>query len=203
MKQAYKEAMNCNYNNSGDTEYRLDIDHNAKEIVLSFAGSSEFIINGKISLDWRQNFDFLVKPYKHMEHTFFVHRGIYGKYREVRDEIYDKLKGLEDYEMFIYGFSLGGGLTYLAHEDYWFKGFNPTSYAFASPRIFSWWNCGVLKKRFKNLTTVINRNDIVPKVPFRWMGYRHYGKVNMLGKWKVTFPWQWYKEHMGYKELLT
>ncbi len=202
MINKYNNALNCNYNNTGDTEYRLDIDHKLKRIELSFAGSSEFIVDGKIGLDWISNFNFMVKPYKHMKYLFFVHRGIHKKYMSVRDEIYEQVKGLIDYTMHIYGFSQGGGIDYSAHEDYWFRGFDPETWAFAPPRAFGWWNSRVLKKRFLKFHVVKNVNDVVPKAPPVIFGFRHYGTIHKLGKWKITFPWQWYKEHMGYRKLI-
>ncbi len=204
LKSKWQEAMDCTgfENTETDTEYRLDIDHKAQTIKLSFQGSSRFIRDGKITIDWRQNFDFLKKPYKHMKHIFFVHRGIHNKYQSVRDDIYNKIKDLKDYDMYIFGFSQGGGLDYCAHEDYWYKGFDPITYAFASPRIFGWWNCRILKERFKKFHIVINVNDIVPKLPPVLFGFRHYGIKHKIGKLKITFPWNLAKEHMGYKDLI-
>ena len=204
LRDMYKEAMNCtgSVNSVTDTEYRLNVDHKAQTIILSFQGSSKFIKDNKLAIDWRDNFKFWVKPYKNMKHTFFVHRGLLEKYQSVRDEIWEVVKDLKHYKMIIVGFSQGGGLTLYAHEDYWFKGFNPESYPFAAPMVFTFWNRKILKERFKKCHTVFNRRDIVPNLPGLIFGFIKYGYKIPLGKWKPTFPWQWYKEHMGYKELI-
>ena len=72
---------------------------------------------------------------------------------------------------------------------------------FASPRVFSLIGYKTLKKRLEGLDLVINRNDIVSEVPFIWLGYLHYGFKTKLGKYKITFPWNWYDEHMNYMYL--
>ena len=70
LEQEYKEAMNCTgfVNKKTNTEYRLDIDYENKTVIVSFQGSGS-------KIDWRQNFTFYKKPYKHMKHLFFVHAG--------------------------------------------------------------------------------------------------------------------------------
>ncbi len=204
LTKHYNEAMSCSgfENKETDTEYRLDINNTDKTITLSFQGSSNFIVDDKLAIDWKQNFNFWHKPYKNMKHTFFVHKGIFLKYKSVQDEIFEKIKDLKHYDMKIYGFSQGGGLTLFAHEDYWFKGFNPTSYPFAAPMVFVFWNSKVLKERFENCHTIYNVNDIVSKAPFWWTGFRKYGKKIKLGKKKLLVPpWKWYEEHMTYRAL--
>ncbi|MDA3939626.1 MAG: hypothetical protein PF693_09985 [Spirochaetia bacterium] len=32
--------------------------------------------------------------------------------------------------------------------------------------------------------------------------YKKYGKRIKLGKWHITFPWQWKDEHMKYEKLI-
>ena len=201
LKQAYKEAMNCTgfVNKETDTEYRLDIDYENKTVIVSFQGSGS-------KIDWRQNFTFYKKPYKHMKHLFFVHAGLFNKYSSVKDEIWSKIIPVlnPDWKIRIYGFSQGGTLASFMHEDakYRLPELDVEGWAFAPAKGFTFWNRKYLKKRFEGLNVVINRRDIVPKLPFWFQGFIHYGHVNKIGKRGISFPWNWYKEHMGYKELI-
>ena len=198
LQNAYSEAMNCTgYENAvTDTEYRLDIDHKSRTILLSFRGSSGFIKSDRLAIDWRQNFRFWHKAYG----KFYVHRGLFEKYRSVRDVIFNHLKGLETYSLKIYGFSQGGALAVFAHEDFYYHNFIPITVVFANPRVFGFCGSRDLHKRFKGCTIVHNVNDIVPRIPFI---YRHYGTRIKIGKRRlITFPWRWQAEHMGYRRLL-
>ena len=173
MKQ-YKEAMNCSgyINEKTDTEYRLEVKD--KLIILSFQGSSSV-------LDYKQNFTFWKKPYKNMEHLFFVHAGLFNKYKSVQDDIFNIITPLfnPDWKLRIYGFSQGGTLATFAHEDavYRFPKSDIETYAFAPAKGFTFCNRKFLKTRFKNLNTIIVKKDIIPKLPFWFQGFIHYGNI--------------------------
>ena len=215
LKQAWQAAMNCKSitESTTDTQYRLDINHEDKIIIVSIQGSVSF-------QDWIQNFNFikeivlkfnngkLSKPFKSW---FFMHAGFKEKYFSIKDNLHKNIDPLltQGYKLNVFGFSQGASLTVATHEDFWYYLDENNldqdllhSYAFAPARVFSMWGFWFLKKRFGNLTLIISRRDIVPKVPLVIMGFLHYGKKHKLGKWRPTFPWQWYKEHMSYKEQL-
>lgn len=201
LKQAYKEAMNCTgyENKETDTEYRLEINKEIKTVIVSFQGSGS-------KKDWISNFSFWKKPYKQMKKLFFVHAGLFNKYKSVQDDIMNKIIPVlkADWKVRGYGFSQGAALITFFHEDikYRLPKIDLETYSFAPPKTFTFFNAKFLQTRFETLYTVKNVNDIVPKVPFCWMGFRHYGNIIKLGKWKIVFPWNWVDEHMGYKKLL-
>lgn len=200
LKIYYEQAMNCTgyENKTTDTEYSITPDLDNKIVYLSFEGSGS-------TMDWLQNFNILIKPYSNMKNLFFVHRGIFQKFKSVIDNINVVIKPLLDigYKLEIRGFSQGAGIAVFAHEYFKFHFPNKKihSVAFASPRVFSLIGYKILKERLEGLEIVINVNDAVPKLPFVILGYLHYGIKTKLGKWRFTFPWQWTKEHMGYRGL--
>ena len=200
-------------NTQTDTEYNIEV--KGEEVYLKLQGSVS-------EADWISNFNFfaqlrfhffkgkLKKPFKTF---FFVHRGIYEKWLSIRQSVHEQIDPLlkEGYRLYIHGFSQGGGLVQIVHEDFWYylyeNGMDTSkvkSWAFASPMVFGWLASRVFRQRFKNLTVVINRNDIVTKVPGLLLGFRNYGKVIKIGKFNfsVFMPWKWLHNHMSYKELL-
>jgi len=201
LKQAYKESMNCEgyENKKTDTEYRLEINKETKTVIVSFQGSRSV-------LDWVYNFAFWKKPYKHMKKLFFVHAGLFNKYKSVQDDIMDKIIPVlkPDWKVRGYGFSQGAALITYFHEDikYRLPKIDLETYALAPPKGFTFFNAKFLQTvRFKTLYTVKDISDIVPHLPFWFMGFRHYGNIIKLGKCKIVFPWNWKKEHMGYEKL--
>ncbi len=113
-----------------------------------------------------------------------VHRGFK---REVDDlwPVLEQLIAAEERTLWFTGHSLGGamaticaGRCFLAHIPAMPKGV----YTFGAPRVGT--------KRYINnvdvdLTRWVNNNDIVPRVPPTWLGYRHTGRriyINTYGK---------------------
>ena len=201
LELAYENIGKCTgYENSKtDTQYGITVDEKYKTVIVAFQGSGS-------KMDWMQNFTFWKKPYKEMDKLFFVHWGLFNKYKSVENELWSKLTPYvtPDWKIRGYGFSQGATLATFFHEDAVFRypDLDIKTYAFAPAKGFSFWNSKFLKTRFDKLITIKNVNDVVPKVPFWFMGFKHYGEVVKLGKRKFTFPWNWYKEHMGYKALL-
>ena len=200
-------------NNQTDTEYNIEVIGNKVYLKLQGSGSTE---------DWIQNFNFfaqlrfhflhgrLIKPFKTF---FFTHRGIYGKWASIRQNVHGWIDPLlkQGYQLYIHGFSQGGGLTQIAHEDFYYYLLENKldtelvkSWAFASPMVFSILSSKAFRSRFKNLTVILNRNDLVGKVPGWLLGFRHYGKIIKIGKYNfsVFLPWKWIGNHLGYKKKL-
>lgn len=165
-----------NVNTSTDTEWNMEIIDNV--LYLKFQES-------KSVMDWKQNFDFLKTPYKKMPKSFRVHRGFFYKYKSVSNVIMSKIKTFyKNYKVEkieIFGYSQGGALAILAHEDIWFhypklrnKIFTTV---FAAPRVVSFF---APFERWENVTRVVNSNDVVPRLPFFWLGYKHVGKKEVV-----------------------
>jgi len=85
----------------------------------------------------------------------------------------------------------------MRYEELVFRGFDPVTWAFGSPRVFSW---SAPKERFINLHYVQYGGDMVTGVPFWFLGYKHVSNKRIqLKKWPTFFRigfWQ----HMKYFE---
>jgi len=157
----------------------------AKTLYLNFQGSSNFRDSkGKLMLDWKQNFDFLQTPYKNMPKNFRVHRGFLKKWKSVRDAVTEVVDKSEFSRIVITGFSQGSALATLCHEELVFRGFDPETFAFGSPRVFGW---GVPKDRFKRLTRITYSGDIITGLAPWIFGYSHVGNEKSFGKWPKWF----------------
>ncbi len=128
--------------------------------------------------DWKHNFDIAVQPYRDMPVKWYAHRGFVALWKSVEDEVMKELRGVPP--KCIAGFSQGAALATLAHESVLYNtGLYPQTYAFASPRVV--WMPGGVARRFIGMSNIQNHGDIVPHLPFGIMGYRHVGKIDMIG----------------------
>lgn len=158
-----------------------------------------FFQETRTKMDWKINFTFWIKPYKRMNTTWFAHRGFVLSYKSIRDRLLKEIKDAET--IVVSGFSQGAAYAILAHEDLKFHGYDVRTIAFAPPRVFWFWNLWKIRNRFEELTLVINRGDIVTKVPFFWWGYIHQGAKIKLGK-RFRLPLHIYHQPDEYEKEL-
>lgn len=173
-----------------DTEYKYEVDENST-LWISFMGSSSvFVKNGGVHIDWKQNFNFIAKPYSRMSTTWFAHRGFVKKWRIIEKEILNLIKKVNPKNIHITGFSQGAAVATLAHESVWFnfpeRRDNLKTTTFASPRVVWFWNCNKVEHRWANVTQVKNKWDIVPSLPPLLFGYRHIGGKTIVLKNKFN-----------------
>lgn len=175
----------------GDTEYKFQIKD--RTLHITFKGSTS-------KTDWKQNFSFWIKPYKQMPVKWFAHSGFVRKWKGIEDEIDSILNKYKHLPVKLYGFSQGGAVAQLAHEFVRFRYPNRQveTISYGSPRVVWFWNQWKLENRFKGLTLIQNRRDIVPNLPPWLFGYKHIGKKEKFSKWYPTFKFE--KEHFRYKE---
>jgi len=190
----YKEAITADWITEPITDTQYAIEEYEDKIVIKFQGSCS-------KLDWLQNFDFLVKPYKHMEKVFFVHRGFLKKWKAVKDDIIPKVI-FKHKVIQILGYSQGGALAQLCHEYIYFHTkIQPNTIVFGSPRVFGFWQSKLLKSRLSNVIRYENGNDIVPSLPWFWLGFKHYGKLTHIGKKQCVLRFS-IKDHLNYEKNL-
>jgi hypothetical protein len=184
----YLELYNLIIDND---EWLFADDEKGSYITAKIIGDTTYIIckETKGKYDWIKNLKFWKKPYRNMKETFFVHAGFSEDYSAVKDKLitwmykYNPPKNA----IVITGYSQGGAVAQLAYEDLWFHKLEVFEcVAFASPRVFSFWNKKVLKKRMPNLVLIENGQDVVTRVPFKVMGYSHLVKAIHIGA-KRTF----------------
>lgn len=161
----HKCAYEIKYDTIGDS-VNFKFIRNDDTLYIYFQGSNSIT-------DWVENFMFTQKVYK----EFRVHKGFYRAYSQVRDLMLDVIYNGNYKNIIVVGYSHGGALCQLAHEDivYHFPQLNVHSYAFESPRCLK-----VSKKyreRWKNLTVIRNGCDIVTHCPPKIFGYTDLGTM--------------------------
>lgn len=157
-----------------DTQYRILYEED--EVVIAFYGSNS-------EADWKNNFNFLKTPYKNMPTKFYVHRGFLGAWKLINDFFLELVRDI-DRPITIIGHSYGAAIATLCMEDLYFnypeKRDKLRLVTFGSPRIVGFWNFRKVKERWNNTSVYNNALDIVTRVPFVWMGFRHVKKMTRL-----------------------
>ena len=161
----HKCAYEIVYEQIGDS-VNFKFIKNEDTLYIYFQGSNSIT-------DWVENFMFTQKVYK----EFRVHKGFYRAYSQVRDLMLDVIYNGKYKNIIVVGYSHGGALCQLAHEDivYHFPQLNVHSYAFESPRCLK--VPKKYKERWKNLTVIRNGTDIVTHCPPKLFGYTDLGAM--------------------------
>jgi hypothetical protein len=150
-----------------DVQYRIS-EINGRQVV-SFQGSVS-------KSDWRHNFDIAIQPYKNMNIKWFAWRGYVKLWKSVQDEIMEKLD--PNVPPLFLGYSQGGGIATLAHEDYVYRhGVNPNTITIGAPPVV--WRTHRIKNRFHSLVEIRNPTDLVVFLPTIF-GYQHTGEIRVL-----------------------
>ena len=159
---------------------------NSERVVLCFRGTEpkEF---SDIKAD--------LKAWKRKSDTEgMVHAGFYDYLERIWDQVekYANTPARKEKELYICGHSLGGAMATLAASRY--TGRVRGCYTYGSPRVGGrdW----VAKQTFMH-HRYQNNNDVVPRVPFWIMGFRHYGVlhyINFYGKIRELTAWQKFKD---------
>ncbi len=157
-----------------------------RTLIIAFRGSDS-------KKDWKADFKFwgTMIPYNNFSHKIRVHSGFISTYKcqNVRGKIH-KFINEDIKKIFVTGHSYGAALALLCAIDlkYNFPDKNYEVVVFGCPRVGN-----NAFKKFYNLRLfktirVENRRDIVPKVPFVFLGYRHVGAKIKIGKGGILRP---------------
>lgn len=186
------------YNTSGD-DVQWSISLTDDGILLVFAES-----NSKI--DWVNNFNFPVFPYRNQKNFMLVSKGWGNAWKSCNDEVMSKL--IEMTEIFksfpkvvISGFSYGGAIAQLAAEDFNFRtGKKADVITFGSPKPFFGF---ITRKHIRNSCNSIENykyaNDIVPLMP-PFIGWKNAGKKK-VGKFNIKEVFNPENSHLIYGKL--
>jgi len=121
----------------------------------------------------------------------WVHNGFQNELEKVWDKVAKTVSDRgKKKKLFICGHSLGGAMATVCASR-----LKPTAlFTYGSPRVGT-------RKFVRNITCEhhrhVNNNDIVTKVPFAIMGYRHHGSlcyINFYGNIRKMTPWQRIKD---------
>jgi triacylglycerol lipase len=166
---------------------------NPKKIVISFRGTSEW-------KDWLFNGNFCKRtvPYD-TEGKIKVHSGFYNAYMLVREIIHKRITKTDN--ILIVGHSLGGAIATLCAVDiqFNFPEKRIECYTFASPKVGNWAFKQSYDKRVIMHFRVQQSFDIVPRLPFFFMGFFHVGVK--LSLFKVGHSYQSYYKNLWKKRL--
>lgn len=167
-------------------EYR-QIENDAS-YALERVGNTLYIYfeHSRGKMDWLNNFDFPIKPYKVENKIWLAHRGFVRIFKSVEPYIAHSVTDLSIDSVIVVGYSHGGALAILCHEYVWYN--RPDlrkslqSYAFGAPRVI-WGELGLdFEKRWQTLTVIRNLNDIVTHLPPKILGYTHVGNMLEIGQ---------------------
>jgi len=187
----------------------------------SQAGVKCFLRRGKNTLritfrgtdtprEWLSNFRFCKKtiPYNNSKSKIRVHTGFLTSYKtpDVRDKILESINR-DIYYVKISGHSRGAALAVLCAVDiqYNFPDRDIEVILFGCPRIGNKAFVQSFNKRIHKTIRIENANDIVTKIPFAFMGYRHVGARLHIGSFR--FPLRLsvndHSTHSYYSNLLS
>ena len=180
MYEIIGKDVNYKFEEEGDT------------LFIYFQGS-----RNKSGWDWFRNFFHFPwhKPNYPGASSYFCHSGYLMAWSEVQNIIVDKIteadeEGYYKYNhIIIVGYSYGGAMAVLCRECCWYyrndlNDNDIVGYAFEAPRVIFGFFClskKKLRERWKNFFVYQNRNDIVPTVPFAFLGFRHPVPVLHIG----------------------
>jgi len=181
-----------------ETEWKMEVEGDV--CYVAFKGSTSL-------MDWKQNFSILpklIRPYKSSEFRWYVSSGIFDKFNSVAFDIKKLIDDLKPKRIEVYGFSQGGAVAKLCCEWLWFnyKDIAIEVHTYNAQKVIWFWNKHKLNNRFEKLNCHIIRRDIVWRVPFWWLLYLNVGKLIKYGKFGISFPWNWKKTHMSFKEYV-
>ena len=161
----------------------ITISHIKKRIAFVFRGSNEV-------MDWLHNF-LICK--KELKENCYVHLGFYKSLTSnyllqiLTNDMKNLISKYENYEIFITGHSLGGGLSTLfgyLMSDIIDK--NITVITYASPRVgnYEWCNDFNCKNNLR-LFRIVNKRDIITAVPYIY--FYHVGNYIYIDEENMTF----------------
>lgn len=122
----------------------------------------------------------------------WVHNGFQEELNKIWPMIFEAVEQNPRYNMYICGHSLGGAMATLAASR--LQSQTNALYTYGSPRVGT--RAFVKSVGVKHYRHV-NNNDIVPKVPFAFLGYRHHGElryINFYGNIRKMTKWQRFKD---------
>jgi triacylglycerol lipase len=159
---------------------------NDKEVVLCFRGTEP----GEFS-DIKADLNAL--PDRANNGHGWVHNGFQEEVNKIWEAILEQLEPHADKDLYITGHSLGGAMATIATSRLGDR--VKCLYTFGSPRA----GTRSFVNSFSHIPhyRFVNNNDVVPKVPFAFLGYRHHvspAYINYYGNIRPATYWQRVKD---------
>lgn len=161
-------------------------------LVLAFRGTEPTQLNDiKADLNARHSTGAL---------DCWVHRGFQCEVDDLWTQIETWITKQKYKQIYTCGHSLGGAMSTIAATR---LPEGTIVYNYGSPRVGSPKFAKLFNKKYK-MHRFVNNNDIVPRVPFSFMWYKHAGTlhyINTYGKIRNATPWQRIKDRFrGYQQ---
>lgn len=182
-----------------------NIEKRDNEIIILFQGSDglgDWILN---FLSWPFR---IREPYKNMPINWYVHYGIFKRFKQIKELMIDKLYKLLEPSIdriYVIGYSQGGAIaTYAAeaiawemYDVFWLElAIELTCITFGAPHCVDKNGRRILSRRIPIHNTICYGNDIVTKIP--WWFWRPWEVAHIGPKrkwWKLSI-----KDHKRYGE---
>lgn len=167
-------------------------------LLISFRGTDSF-------KDFFADIKFFKKkiPYGNTSSKIKVHSGFIDRYKspQIRKNILSFITP-KITKVIVVGHSYGGALATLCAIDiqYNHPHLDLEAVLFGAPRVGNKAFQKSFDKRLYKVLRVENGNDLVTKVPFKFMGFRHVGAPVKIGKKRLPFFMSW-KDHHGKRYL--
>ena len=178
----FKELGNTSckyYDNNGAEAY---VAWNSKQITIAFRGTEPTEFSD-------------IKADLNALHFHGYHKGFYTEYLKNADTILEQVFSLlkrKERPVYVCGHSLGGAIATV------FSDINDDLveevYTYGAPRALTWRRAKEYKVKHIRYR---NNNDVVPTVPFWFMGFQHVGEccyINFYGNVRKLTPWQKFKD---------
>lgn len=176
MVSLFKRCLTAKYISVGEGgDYAVELNGDTLSLLFECSDGRE---------DWKNNFDFPAKPYKHMEHLWFCHRGFLKVWKAIELYLVPYIEDPKIRSIEIVGYSHGAAIALLCYEYCIFHrpDVEVRGVGFGCPRVFWGFLPKCVKSRFENFKVVRNGHDIVTHVPPALFGFRHVSKVVKIGK---------------------
>ncbi len=178
MRSLFDRCYNAEYIRAAESgDYAIEVEGSTIYLLFEWSNGRE---------DWRNNFDFPAKPYKHTEVTWRVHRGFLRVWKAMRDDIEQSVATIIEFErgnidrIVCVGYSHGAAIALLATEDMEYhhgQAIRVEGLGFGAPRVLWGIVPEQIKHRLRHFTPVRNIPDIVTHLPPAVFGFRH---INLL-----------------------
>lgn len=181
MIELFKLCLGTIYTHTAESgDYALCIEGDTLYLLFQHSNGKE---------DWKNNFDFPVKPYRDMKPKWYCHRGFLKVWKAMRDEVEAKvaesLKNTDSITKIVcVGYSHGAALAVFATEDMAYlygDKYEVSGYGFGAPRVLWGIVPAEVKKRLECFKTVRNIPDLVTHVPPMLFGFRNAGQMIRIG----------------------
>lgn len=169
-KKDFVHRINFNDDTTNDgVEGYLSHSEDNKILYVWFEGSNS-------KKDYIINFNFFKSkiPFENIKWAVQVHRGFlkYYKQKPIRDFLHEYIKVMNPEKVITAGHSMGGAIAQLFAFDI-HNTFNKEieCYCIDSPKVGNFFFKRAYNKKVPNTYFLINGNDIVPQLPFWWLGF--------------------------------